>query len=113
MKKYLVILRSEPRSPQQPPSPSQMQEMYAAFTAWKEKFKANIVDLGDGLKPGGRVLTAAGVTDGPFVEVKEIAGGFMILAAESYEEAVEVARESPGMYGPGSSLEIREMMGRS
>jgi hypothetical protein len=37
----------------------------------------------------------------------------MILAAESYEGAMEVARESPGMKGPGASLEIREMMGRS
>lgn len=116
MKKYLVIMRRAPSDPQQPaqqPSPAQMQEMYASFAAWKEKFKANIVDMGDGLKPGGRVLTAAGVTDGPFVEAKEIAGGFMIIGAESYEEAVEVARESPGMKGPGSSLEIREMMGRS
>lgn len=116
MKKYLMIMRSEPRSQQQqqtPPSPAQMQEMYASFNAWKEKFKANIVDIGDGLKPGGRVLSASGVTDGPFAEAKEIAGGFMIVAAESYEEAVEVARESPGMKGPGSSIEIREMMGRS
>ncbi len=114
MKKYLVIMRSEPRTPpQQPPSPAQMQEIYAAFTAWKEKFKANVVDIGDGLKPDGRVLRADGITDGPFVEVKEIAGGFMILAAQSYDEAVEVARESPGMKWPGSSLEIRELMGRS
>jgi len=83
--------------------------MYAAFNAWKEKFKDNIVDLGGQLKPGGKIVTASGVTDGPFIEVKEIVGGFMIVAAESYERALEVARESPGVMMPGSSVEVREI----
>jgi len=83
--------------------------MYAAFNAWKEKFKDNIVDMGGQLKPGGKIVTASGVTDGPFIEVKEIVGGFMIVAAESYERALEVAREGPGVMMPGSSVEVREI----
>ena len=94
-KKYLFLHRSS-TEPQQPPSPAQMQEMFARSNAWKEKFKDNIVDMGDKLKPGGKVVTASGVTDGPFVEAKEIVGGFMIVAAESYERAIEVAKEMPG-----------------
>src|SRR5882724_5890377 len=112
MPKYLFIQRSAPRTPQQKPqqpSPAQMQEMYAAFNAWKEKFKDNIVDMGGQLKPGGKIVTASGVTDGPFIEVKEIVGGFMIVAAESYERALEVAREGPGVMMPGSSVEVREI----
>lgn len=108
--KYLVIQRSAPRK-QEPPSPAQMQEMYAAFSAWKEKFKANIVDMGAKLKPGGKILSASGVKDGPFVEVKEVVGGYMVVAAESYDRALEVARECPGVLMPGSSVEIREMAG--
>ena len=76
--KYLFLHRSAPvrtKPSQQPPSPAQMQEMFAAFNAWKEKFKDNIVDMGGKLKPGGKVVTASGVTDGPFVEAKEIVGG--------------------------------------
>jgi len=106
--KYLFIQRSPPGKKQQP-SPAQMQEMYAAFNAWKEKFKANIVDMGGKLLPGGKIVTASGVTDGPFVEAKEIVGGFMIVSAESYDRALEVAREGPGLMMPGSSIEIREM----
>jgi hypothetical protein len=83
--------------------------MYAAFNAWKEKFKDNIVDMGGKLKPGGKIVTTLGVTDGPFIEVKEIIGGYMVVAAESYERALEVARESPGVMMPGSSVEIREI----
>lgn len=108
-KRYLCIHRSVPGK-REPPSPAQMQEMYAAFSAWKEKFKANIVDLGGKLMPGGKVLTTSGVKDGPFVEVKEIVGGYMVVVAENYERALEVARESPG-FMPGASIEIREMAG--
>jgi hypothetical protein len=108
--KYLVFMRSVPGK-HEPPSPAQMQEMYAAFTAWKEKFKANIVDMGGKLKPGGKVLTTSGVTDGPMIEAKEIVGGFMVVAAESYDHALEVARGCPGLVRPGASVEVREMAG--
>ena len=90
--KYLFLHRNAPSQEQKPsqqqPSPAQMQEMYAAFNAWKEKFKANIVDMGDKLKPGG----------------------FMIVTAESWEGAIEVAKEMP-MLMPGARIEIREMAG--
>jgi hypothetical protein len=106
--KYLVIHRSTPGT-REPPSPAQMQEMYAAFNAWKEKFKTNILDMGGKLKAGGKVLTPSGVVDGPFVEAKEIVGGFMVVAADNYDRALEVARECPGLLSPGSSIEIREI----
>ena len=111
-KKYMCIQRSPRRtseSPAQPPSPAQMQEMFASFNTWKDQYKDNIVDMGGKLMPGGKILSAAGVTDGPFVEVKEIVGGFMIIAADSLELALEVARHSPGLMSPGSSIEVREL----
>lgn len=112
--KYLFLHRGAPSQQpglsQQQPSPAQMQEMYAAFNAWKEKFKANIVDMGDKLKAGGKVVTASGVTDGAFVESKEVVGGYMIVTAENWERAVEVAKEMP-MLMPGARIEIREMAG--
>jgi hypothetical protein len=86
-----------------------MEEMYAKFNAWKAKFQQNIVDMGGKLNGGGKVLTSEGATDGPFVEAKEVVGGFMILAAKNVEEAMDVARQCPGAVMPGSSLEIREI----
>lgn len=109
-KRYLCLHRRVPGERQQP-SPAQMQEMHAVFNTWKEKFKENILDMGGSLKPGGKVLTASGVTDGPFVEAKEIVGGYMLVSAESYDRALEVARESPGLMMPGSSIEIRDLGG--
>ena len=112
MPKYLFIQRSAPRKPQQntqSPSPAQMQEMYAAFSAWKDKYKNNIADMGGKLKAGGKVVTESGATDGPFVESKEVIGGYMFVTAESIEHAIEVATGCPGVISPGSSVEIREI----
>jgi hypothetical protein len=109
--KYLLLLHRPIDSDRQPPSPAKMQEMFAAFNAWKEKFKDNILDMGGKLKPGGKLLTATGVLDGPLVEAKEVVGGYMIVTAESYERALEVAREGPGMMAPGARIEIREIAG--
>ena len=108
MPKYMCLMRSAPHGTREAPSPAQMQEMFASFNAWREKFKDQIVDLGGKLKSGGKLLTTDGVTDGPFVELKEVIGGYMVVSADSYEGAIAVARESPG-FQPGASLEIREI----
>jgi len=91
MPKYLLLQRSPTGG--EPPSPARMQEMFAVWNTWKEKFKDSIVDMGAKLKPGGKVVTAAGAMDGPFVEAKEIVGGYMIITADSYDRAVEAATE--------------------
>jgi hypothetical protein len=111
--KYLFLHRSQPGhstpSSEQKPSPEQMQQMLAKWNAWKEKFKDQIVDWGDQLKPGGKIVSASSVSDGPFVEAKEIIGGFMIVSAATLEEAVVIAQEMPA--GPGARIEVRELAG--
>src|SRR5689334_5076143 len=96
-KKYLFLHRSQAGqsapSPDQKPSPEQMQTMMTKWNAWKEKFKDNIVDWGDKLKPGGKIVSGSSVSDGPFVEAKEIIGGFMIVAVENIEAAIAMAQE--------------------
>ncbi len=104
---YLCIQRSQPGKGERP-SPAQMEEMYAKFNAWREEFQENIVDMG-GKLGAGKIVTSEGATDGPFVEAKEVIGGYMIVSAESMEQAVEVARQSPGVAMPGSSVEVREI----
>jgi hypothetical protein len=37
------------------------------------------------------------VTDGPYVETKEVLGGFVILETESEEQALAIAREWPSL----------------
>lgn len=110
-KTYLCIQRSPKSNPDAQataPSPAQMEEMYASFNAWSEKFKDNIVDMGGRLMSGS-VVTKDTVTDGPFAEAKEVVGGYMIVRAENLEEAIQVAQESPGVMPNGASVEVREI----
>lgn len=108
MPKYLCILRSE-TGDCEPPSPENMREMYAKFNTWKEKFSQNIVDVGGKLAGSSTILTSHGAIDGPFVEAKEIVGGFMIIEANDLNQAIEVVNGSPGAPAPGISVEIREI----
>ena len=55
----------------------------------------------------GKVLKAGGViTDGPFVEIKEKLGSFIIVKAASLEEATTLAHGCPAI-DEGGSVEIR------
>jgi len=89
------------------PSPARMQAMHARFDAWRKAFADNIVDFGG--KLGGGQLVTASAPDGPFVEVKELVGGYMILSADSLEAAVEIIRAFPGLVRPGSGCEVVEI----
>ncbi|MEQ1899821.1 MAG: YciI family protein [Devosia sp.] len=108
---YLCIQRSQTgQSPKgEAPSPAQMEQMYAQFNTWREKFKENIIDLGGRLGSKSRIVTPDGEVDGPSVELKELIGGYMIIAAQSLDEAVAIARQCPGVIRPGASLEVREI----
>ncbi len=53
-RKYLVLARSQRSGGRSGPSPEQMQQMFAAFNAWKEKFKDAILDIGAKLESEGR-----------------------------------------------------------
>ena len=105
---YLCLQRSLPGGDHHEPSPAQMQEMYAKFGAWQAKFKANLTDMGGRLGKG-KLVGVVHVADGPFVEVKELVGGYMIIEATSIDEASVVAAECPGLVGPGSGVEIIEI----
>ena len=49
------------------------------------------------------------VVDGPFTETKEAVGGYLVLQADSFEEAVEVARTNPALRY-GVSVEVRPIL---
>jgi hypothetical protein len=50
------------------------------------------------------------VTNGPFGEIKETLGGYIIVKANSVDEAVEFAKGSPVLQGEGNSVEVRKLV---
>lgn len=113
-KKFLFVYRDTVGSASAAmPSPEQMQELMARWGAWIEKFMTTgqMVDPGDALQPTGKVLKSTGVvTDGPFVEAKELLGGYSVIKVDTYEQAVAIAKECPA-HQDGGSIEIRELAG--
>jgi hypothetical protein len=82
----------------------------------EELVKAGVMVGGDGLQPsskGKRVTFSGGkrfVTDGPFVETKELVAGYWIWQVKSMEEALEWGRRCPNpMPGEEAVLEIRPL----
>jgi hypothetical protein len=106
MAKFLFIYRESTESHAQL-SPEEMQALGAAWGTWMQKFSSAILPGGDGLKESGRVLKAGLVTDGPYVEAKEIIVSFTVIQADDYDAAVAIARACP----PGHTIEIREFAG--
>jgi hypothetical protein len=72
--------------------------------------KGWMLDPGDGLTPQTRVVNAKVVLDGPFVESKEIVGGFSIVGADTLDAAAKLAKGCPGV-GIGGSVEVRPLAG--
>ena len=47
------------------------------------------------------------VTDGPFIEAKEVLGGFGLIEADNFDEALALAKTWPLLEYPGQLVEIR------
>ena len=52
------------------------------------------------------------VTNGPFGDIKETIGGYIIVKAESVDEAVEFAKDCPVLQGEGNTVEVRKIAKR-
>ena len=107
-KTFMCILRSASGDCEKP-SPSDMEAMYAKYQAWQDQFADNILDMGGALSGNGAVVSSNSVKDGPFMEVKEIIGGYMLLTAATLEQAITVIQASPMVANPGTSIELREI----
>jgi hypothetical protein len=95
-----------------------MKETYAWFDKWGGAGK-----LGDGGAELESVSTArtirgtgsgeVSVTDGPYLETKEVVGGVVFLECDSFEEAMEVASTWPGLAYRSVSVEVRPTIDHS
>jgi hypothetical protein len=111
MPTYMFLLRNDPDWYKQL-SPEEMQNATEKYTAW---MKNPFVKDGKRLAGDtGRVLRAeAGqprATDGPFIESKEVLGGYYTIEAASYDEAVQRALTLPHL-DYGGFIEVRHVFG--
>jgi hypothetical protein len=94
-------------------TPEAMQQTLERWRVWigEGLKKGWILDSGDALTQDGKVVRPPKVvTDGPFVESKEIVGGFSIIEADTIETAAELAKGCPALLS-GGSVEVRPLAG--
>jgi hypothetical protein len=108
MPQYLQLLYDDP-SHWVGMSPEEMQKATEKYMAWSKKpFTRDGKRLaGD----TGKVLRAKNgkthATDGPYSETKEVLGGFYVIEAADYEEAVKLSLDHPHLeFG---TIELRQM----
>ncbi len=110
MDQFILIFRHEDGS--KIASPEQMQAWMKQTMDWiggiaaQDKFVS-----GTGLPfDGARVVHHDKmVTNGPFGDIKETIGGFIIVKADSFEEAAEFAKGAPVLMGEGNTVEVRKI----
>ena len=112
MAKFMFLYREPAQRSGPEPTPDEMQEAMQAWWDWLGAGKAAgwVVEMGEALCPGGGVVDAdQKVTDGPFVETKEIVGGFSVVEAQDLDQACGFAEGCP-IYLSGGRVEVRAIM---
>ncbi|MDB5011803.1 MAG: transcription initiation protein [Daejeonella sp.] len=110
MDEFILIFRHQDGS--KIASPEQMQIWMKQTMDWIGGIAAqNKFSGGNGLPfDDARVVKSNNVvTNGPFGEIKETIGGYVIVKAESVDEAVEFAKGCPVLQGEGNSVEVRRV----
>ena len=111
MKEFILIFRHENVTGKV--SPEQMQAWMKQQMDWIGGIAAqNKFVSGTGLHFANAKVVGHDkmVTNGPFGDIKETLGGFVIVRAENAEEAAELAKGTPILQGEGNTVEVREIV---
>jgi hypothetical protein len=109
MNEFLLIFRRDFKTAGTQPSPEHLQNMMKDWQNWMGSIAARnkLVNPGNRLSDDGKVVKpGAIVTNGPYVEIKEAIGGYIIIRAESMEEAAEMSKDCP-ILSIGGNVEVR------
>lgn len=115
MKDFMLVFRNSVKNQEvfANQSPEQMQAEMALWNAWMGKLAAQdkLID-GQPLYPQGKVLhgTRKKLTDGPYVEGKDLVGGYLLIRATDLDEAVALSKDCPQLNSDDGTVEVREIM---
>jgi hypothetical protein len=111
MSQFVYLFRaSEAEQLEHMGTPERAQRSMQAWLSWIRELesKGHLKDPGQPLDRTGKVVRGNKkvVTDGPFVEVKDLVAGFIVVEARDLAQAVELSTGCPMLEGNGS-VEIR------
>lgn len=108
MKEFILLFRNRPGENSYSLSPAEMQASMPKWQEWIGEIiqKGNFVST-QPLDYEGKIVRNQGVTDGPYVEVKEILAGYLICKTNSIEEAIVISKKCPILDYEFGSVEVR------
>jgi hypothetical protein len=109
--KYVMLIMDTPNEPA--PGTPEYGAWYGEVGAWYEKWGATgKLDGGHQLQGAetAKTVRSTGITDGPYIETKEVLGGFSAIEADSIDEAVEIAKTWPGVDRGWITVEVRPVV---
>ncbi|MEP7196148.1 MAG: YciI family protein [Saprospiraceae bacterium] len=112
MNEFLLVFRRNTSNDEPQQSPEQLQAIMKPWQDWIGSIAAQnkLVSSGNRLTSEGRVVKPNNViTNGPYVELKEAVGGYIIVNANSIDEAVELSKDCP-ILSMGGNVEIRPIV---
>ena len=113
MARFMLVLYDDP-SQFRDVTPQQMQDIIQKYMAWSETMRSQDRLLGGeklGDEGGKRLSPRSGkttVVDGPYSESKEVIGGYYLLQANDYDEAVKLAKTCPHLEF-GGTIDVRRI----
>ena len=106
MSEFTFLFRGRDRSA----SPDQMQKTMQRWIVWFKELGENghLKDPGRPFEQTGKVVTGKQKTvhDGPYVEAKDVVGGYILVEARDMAHAVELSKGCP-ILEAGGSVEVR------
>ena len=110
MNEFMMIFRNE-KSNHPHPSPEEMQSAVQQWQDWIGSIAAQGKFVStNALGFQGKTVESNGtITDGPYTELKEIIGGYIIVKARNIDDAVSLADGCPTLL-TGGKVEVRNVM---
>lgn len=112
---FLLLMRQPYDGTGARPDPEQMQQIMTQFMNWLDGIRAHHEVLStNGLEDRCQIvrgLRGEILSDGPYLEAKEIIGGYVLITADNYDQALAIARECPGLAW-GMGVEVRPVIRR-
>lgn len=111
MKEYLLLFRGGDGATLQK-SPEKWQAHMQKWMQWMGDLGQQGKFVGaQPLSTSGKTITGSKkiVSDGPFIEGKEMVGGYLMCKAADYNEAVEISKGCPILEFDDGIVEVREI----
>lgn len=112
MKQFALLFRMDITNPEAQPSKEQMKIYMEQWMTWLKGIAATqqLADGGNHFSQDGVVLKPKDTTiEGPYTSENLSVAGYILIYADSFDDAIIIAKKCPILQGENTSVEIREL----